>query len=57
MLDLARALEVKLPGTKEAFRTGVLRQSKAEIIARATQVLDPARRGRRRRWSWAGRGG
>ena len=41
MLDLARALEVKLPGTKEAFRTGVLRQSKAEIIARATQVLDP----------------
>ncbi len=41
MLDLAHALEVKLPGTKEAFRTGVLRQSKAEIIARATQVLDP----------------
>ena len=42
MLDLAHALEVKLPGTKEAFRTGVLRRSKAEIIARATQVLDPA---------------
>ena len=42
MLDLAHALEVKLPGTREAFRTGVLRQSKAEIIARATQVLDPA---------------
>ena len=41
MLDLARALEVKLPGTRQAFRTGVLRQSKAEIIARATQVLDP----------------
>ena len=41
MLDLAHALEVKLPGTREAFRTGVLRRSKAEIIARATQVLDP----------------
>ena len=41
MLDLAHALEVKLPGTKEAFRTGVLRQSKVEIIVRATQVLDP----------------
>ena len=42
MLDLAYALEVKLPGTREAFRTGVLRQSKAEIIARATDLLDPA---------------
>ena len=42
MLDLALALEVKLPGTKEAFRTGVLRQAKVEIIARATMVLDPA---------------
>src|SRR5271157_1470042 len=31
-----------LPGTKEAFRTGVLRRSKAEIIARATDLLDPA---------------
>ena len=42
MLDLAYALEVRLPGTKEAFRAGVLRQSKAEIIARATDLLDPA---------------
>ena len=42
MLDLAQALEVKLPGTKEAFRTGVLRWSKVEIIARATQGLDLA---------------
>jgi Domain of unknown function (DUF222) len=41
MLDLAHALEVKLPGTREAFRTGVLRHAKVEIIARATQVLDP----------------
>jgi len=42
MLELAYALEVRLPGTKEAFRTGVLRRSKAEIIARATDLLDPA---------------
>ena len=42
VLDLAHALEVKLPGTKEAFRTGTLRASKVEIIARATQVLDLA---------------
>ena len=42
MLHLAHALEVKLPGTREAFRTGVLRRSKAEIIARATDLLDPA---------------
>jgi Domain of unknown function (DUF222) len=42
MLDLAYALEVRLPGTKEAFRTGVLRRSKVEIIARATDLLDPA---------------
>ncbi len=41
MLDLAHALEVKLPGTREAFRTGVLRRSKVEIIVRATRVLDP----------------
>ena len=27
MLDFAYALEVRLPGTREAFRTGVLRQS------------------------------
>ena len=41
MLELACALEVRLPGTSQAFRTGVLRQSKTEIIARATAVLDP----------------
>jgi hypothetical protein len=42
MLDLAHDLEVNLPGTKAAFRDGVLRQSKVAIIARATAVLDPA---------------
>jgi uncharacterized protein DUF222 len=41
MLDLAQDLEVKLPGTKAAFRSGVLRQSKVEIIARAVANLDP----------------
>ncbi len=40
MLDLAHALEVKLPGTRAAFRTGALRHAKVEIIARATQILD-----------------
>jgi hypothetical protein len=42
MLDLAHDLEVKLPGTKAAFYDGILRHSKAVIIARATAVLDPA---------------
>ena len=32
----------RLPGTREAFRSGVLRRSKAEIIARAAAVLDAA---------------
>ena len=41
MLDLARDLEVKLPGTKAAFRAGTLRHSKAQIIAWATALLDP----------------
>ena len=42
LLDLAHVLEVKLPGTRAAFRDGTLRESKVEIIARATTVLDPA---------------
>jgi hypothetical protein len=41
MLDLAHDLEVNLPGTKAAFRDGILRQSKVVIIARATALLDP----------------
>ena len=40
MLDLAHALEAKLPGTRDAFRAGALRHAKVEIIARATAVLD-----------------
>ena len=42
MLDLAHDLEVKLPGTRAAFRDGILRQSKVAIIVRAIAVLDPA---------------
>jgi hypothetical protein len=43
MLDLAHCLATKLPKTYAAFRTGALRQSKAEIIARAVAALDPRR--------------
>jgi hypothetical protein len=41
MLDLAHDLEVNLPGTKAAFRDGILRQSKVAIIVRATALLEP----------------
>jgi hypothetical protein len=42
LLDLAWALEVQLPGTRAAFRSGILSRGKAEIIAQATALLDPA---------------
>jgi Domain of unknown function (DUF222) len=42
MLDIAYHLEVRLPGTKAAFRDGILRQSKVAMIARATSFLDPS---------------
>jgi hypothetical protein len=42
MLSLARDLEVYLPGTKAAFRAGVINQDKAAIIANAVALLDPA---------------
>jgi Domain of unknown function (DUF222) len=42
MLDLAWYLEVNLPGTRAAFRAGVLSRDKAAIIASATALLDPA---------------
>jgi hypothetical protein len=41
MLSLAHELEVNLPGTRAAFRAGVLNQRKAAIIASATALLDP----------------
>jgi hypothetical protein len=42
MLSLAHDLETKLPGTKAAFRAGMLRQSKVQIIANGTVSLTPA---------------
>jgi hypothetical protein len=41
MLDLAWLLEVNLPATRAAFRTGILSRDKAAIIAAATVLLDP----------------
>jgi hypothetical protein len=41
-LSLAIELEVSLPGTKAAFRSGLLNQRKAAVIAAATALLDPA---------------
>jgi Domain of unknown function (DUF222) len=41
ILDLAWHLEVNLPGTKAAFRAGILNRDKAAIIAYATALLDP----------------
>jgi hypothetical protein len=42
MLSLAHDLEVKLPGTRAAFRAGQLRHSKVAIIAAALTALDAA---------------
>ncbi len=41
MLSLAQELEVNLPGTRAAFRAGILGERKAAIIASATALLDP----------------
>jgi Domain of unknown function (DUF222) len=41
MLDLAWALEVTLPGTKAAFRAGIVSRDKAAVIAAAAGLLDP----------------
>ena len=41
LLDLTWDLEVKLPGTRAAFRDGTLRTGKARIIADAARTLDP----------------
>ena len=41
LLSLADALETRLPGTKALFRSGILSQAKAAIIACATALLDP----------------
>ena len=41
IVSLAHELEVSLPGTKAAFRAGILSRRKAMIIAEATVLLDP----------------
>src|SRR6266702_330626 len=53
MLSLALALEARLPGTKAALRDGTLTRYKAETIAWATALLDPAeaRDARVQRWA------
>jgi hypothetical protein len=45
IVSLAHELEVNLPGTKAAFRSGILNRRKAMIIASATAVLDPRQAG------------
>ncbi len=40
LLDFARALETRLPGTKAALRDGAINRVKAEIIWYATERLD-----------------
>src|SRR5580692_7347439 len=42
IVSLAQELEINLPGTKAAFRSGILSRRKAVIIAEATALLDPA---------------
>src|SRR5579864_6463133 len=40
-MDLAADLEIKLPGTRAAYRDGTLRTGKVRIIADAARTLDP----------------
>ena len=42
LLGLAAALEARLPGTLAAFLAGTITRFKAQIIAGATALLDPA---------------
>ena len=42
LIDLAQTLETRLPGTRAALHDGTITRYKAEIIARATALLDDA---------------
>jgi Domain of unknown function (DUF222) len=42
LLDLARDLAVRLPGTAAALRDGIISRYKAQLIAHATALLDKA---------------
>ena len=58
MLALAHDLEVKLPGTKAAFLDGILyARTKPRSSPGPSPCWTRLRRGRRRRWCWAGPGG
>ena len=56
MLSLGYELAVGLPGTGAAFRSGVLSQRKAVVIAAATACWTRPRPGRPRRGCWTGPG-
>jgi len=45
LIDLAQTLEARLPGTAAALHDGTITRYKAEIIARATALLDDAEAG------------
>ena len=45
IVSLAQELEINLPGTRAAFRSGIVSRRKAMIIAEATVLLDPAQAG------------
>ena len=56
MLSLAHELEVSLPGTKAAFRSGSWVSARPRSSPRRRRCWTPGRPGRLRRWCWAGRG-
>ena len=57
IVSLAQELEVNLPGTRAAFRSGILSRRKAMIIAGGHGAAGPGSRpGPLRPWCWAGPG-
>ena len=58
LMGTADHLDTHLPGTRAALRDGTVSMSKAQIIANATGLLEPAEAARRRgRRCWTGPGG
>ena len=57
MLDLAHALEVKLPGTRARSGPGCCATRRSRSSPGPPRSWIRVRRGRRRRWCWGGRGG
>ena len=56
LVSLAQELEINLPSTKAAFRSGILSRRKAMIIAEATRCWTRGRPAPPRRWCWTGPG-